>query len=114
MPSMRQVVSRGARTSIVGRACSRGYRPLPGVADELLDADGQGAAGLARRSSTISRGCRRRSCRGASTQGDQYLRDAGVFFRQYGEDGSTERAWPLSHMPVLIHESEWSDDLATG
>jgi uncharacterized circularly permuted ATP-grasp superfamily protein/uncharacterized alpha-E superfamily protein len=40
-------------------------------------------------------------------RGDQYLHDAGVFYRQYGATGSTERAWPLSHVPVLIHETEW-------
>lgn len=28
-------------------------------------------------------------------------------FAQYGTAGSTERDWPLSHIPVLIHESEW-------
>jgi uncharacterized circularly permuted ATP-grasp superfamily protein/uncharacterized alpha-E superfamily protein len=40
-------------------------------------------------------------------RGDQYLRDAGVFFRQYGPaGGSTERAWPLAHVPVLIEEAE--------
>ena len=41
-------------------------------------------------------------------RGDQYLRDAGVFFRQYGATGSTERAWPLAHVPVLIEEAEWA------
>ena len=40
-------------------------------------------------------------------RGDQYLRDAGVFFRQYGASGPTERAWPLAHVPVLIDEDEW-------
>ena len=40
--------------------------------------------------------------------GDQYLRDTGVFFRQYGEKDVTDRAWPLSHVPVMIHESEWT------
>lgn len=40
---------------------------------------------------------------------DQYLRDSGVFYRQYGEGKSIERAWPLSHIPVLMEENEWSD-----
>ena len=39
-------------------------------------------------------------------RGDQYLRDAGVFFRQYGTEGPSERAWPLAHIPVLIEEAE--------
>ncbi|MEM8730142.1 MAG: circularly permuted type 2 ATP-grasp protein [Pseudomonadota bacterium] len=46
-------------------------------------------------------------------RGDQYLRDAGVYYRQYSEDGSTERAWPLSHVPVLIGRDEWTE-LAEG
>ncbi len=39
--------------------------------------------------------------------GDQYLRDAGVLYRQYDETLSSEREWPLSHIPVLLDESEW-------
>ena len=41
-------------------------------------------------------------------RGDQYLRDAGVLYRQYDESLSTEREWPLSHIPVLLHETEWA------
>jgi len=40
-------------------------------------------------------------------RGDQYLADAGVYYRQYGTAEASERAWPLSHMPVLIDEAEW-------
>lgn len=40
-------------------------------------------------------------------RGDQYLRDAGVLFRQYDETLSTEREWPLSHIPVILDEDEW-------
>lgn len=40
-------------------------------------------------------------------RGDQYLRDAGVLFRQYDETLSTEREWPLSHIPVILGEDEW-------
>jgi uncharacterized circularly permuted ATP-grasp superfamily protein/uncharacterized alpha-E superfamily protein len=41
-------------------------------------------------------------------RGDQYLRDAGVFYRQYGQSEAAERDWPLSHIPVLIGEAEWA------
>ena len=41
-------------------------------------------------------------------RGDQYLRDAGVFFRQYGTAGPNERAWPLAHIPVVVEEAEAS------
>lgn len=41
-------------------------------------------------------------------RGDQYLADAGVFYRQYDTPEASERAWPLSHMPLLIDETEWA------
>ena len=46
-------------------------------------------------------------------RGDQYLRDAGVLYRQYDESLSTEREWPLSHIPVLLGEAEW-DTISAG
>ncbi|ADZ72245.1 circularly permuted type 2 ATP-grasp protein [Polymorphum gilvum] len=83
-----------------------GYRPPSGVADELLDASGAVRpvwAGFIRQFAGLAPDelARRFS------RGDQYLRDAGVFFRQYGEDATGERDWPLSHVPVLIDEREW-------
>ncbi|MEL6206678.1 MAG: circularly permuted type 2 ATP-grasp protein, partial [Pseudomonadota bacterium] len=42
-------------------------------------------------------------------RGDQYLHDAGVYYRQYTGAGSTVRDWPLSHVPVLISEGEWRE-----
>lgn len=82
-----------------------GYRPLPGVADELVDAAGQ-VRPVWRGFVDYLAKMPPAEVKRRLEQGDQYLRDAGVFFRQYGED-ETERAWPLSHIPVLIHESEW-------
>ena len=46
-------------------------------------------------------------------RGDQYLRDAGVLYRQYNETLSSEREWPLSHIPVLLSEAEW-DGISAG
>ncbi|MCR8550333.1 circularly permuted type 2 ATP-grasp protein [Salipiger sp. P9] len=84
-----------------------GYSPLTGVADELKRPDGslrpvweplmrylseQSAETLAR----------------AFARGDQYLHDTGVYFRQYTGTGSTLRDWPLSHVPVVIGETEWA------
>ncbi|WP_022703288.1 circularly permuted type 2 ATP-grasp protein [Pseudorhodobacter ferrugineus] len=42
-------------------------------------------------------------------RGDQYLRDAGVLYRQYDDTVSTEREWPLSHIPVILQEQEWAE-----
>ena len=83
-----------------------GYRPLPGVSDELLDSSGAiRPAWRAFINHLAAMSPEEISHR--IEQGDQYLRDAGVFFRQYG-DGQAERAWPLSHIPVLVHEKEWA------
>jgi uncharacterized circularly permuted ATP-grasp superfamily protein len=81
------------------------YRPLEGVPDEFVQAGGIrpvwrqfadyfGRLGPDEIDQRIQRG-------------DQYLRDAGVFYRQYEAHGSVERDWRLSHIPVLIHDSEW-------
>ncbi len=40
-------------------------------------------------------------------RGDQYLRDAGILFRKYDDSSSTERDWPLSHIPVVLPDAEW-------
>lgn len=42
-------------------------------------------------------------------RGEQYLRDAGVYFRLYSGGPAQEREWPLSHVPVLIAEAEWHE-----
>jgi uncharacterized circularly permuted ATP-grasp superfamily protein/uncharacterized alpha-E superfamily protein len=81
------------------------YRPSTEAADELLDINGEirpvwqeflrDFAGISADGLT-----------GRIRRGDQYLRDAGVFFRQNTADAA-DRAWPLSPVPVIIHEDEW-------
>lgn len=82
------------------------YRPVAGSADELID-----PAGAVR---PVWRSFLNAYQRFSAEQlnqrfarGDQCLRDAGVFYRQYEGGSSSERAWPLSHVPVLLHEDEW-------
>ena len=84
-----------------------GYSLLPGVPDEMLDATGAirphwaplieafdqlGPAELAAR----------------FERADQYLRDAGVFYRKYDGAEGKERAWPLAHVPLILGEDEWA------
>lgn len=83
-----------------------GYRPPEGVADELLDASGQ-VRPVWRNFLDYLGGLSQDDLAERFERGDQYLRDAGVFFRQYGQEGASERAWPLSHLPVLIDDAEW-------
>ncbi|OCX67086.1 hypothetical protein BFP70_02665 [Thioclava sp. SK-1] len=83
------------------------YRVTPGVADELFDAKGNMRPVWARfvhRFQHLST----YEIRTRFERGDQYLRDAGVFFRQYSTAPLQERAWPLSHLPVILHETEWT------
>lgn len=81
------------------------YAPPEGAADELLDAEGrvrqvwQGF--LAHLARLGPEELHRRFLRG-----EQYLRDAGVFFRQYGSSGPSERSWPLARLPVLLDEED--------
>lgn len=84
-----------------------GYHPVPGVADELFEAEG-----LMR---PVWRPFVERfldlppeEIAQRFERGDQYLRDAGVYYRQYSNDVLAEREWPLSHIPVILHETEWA------
>lgn len=82
------------------------YRRLPGVADELLDQSGAVRPAWRQFIDHFLK-LEKDDVALRFARGDQHLRDAGVFFRQYGKSESTERDWPLSHIPVLIHETEW-------
>ncbi len=94
-----------AQPDHVARLIAR-YRTLENAADELIDEKGAlrpvwnkllqalGAMSETERSERFLRG-------------QQYLRDAGVFYRSHGATDASERDWPLSHMPVLIQENEW-------
>jgi uncharacterized circularly permuted ATP-grasp superfamily protein/uncharacterized alpha-E superfamily protein len=93
--------SRGPPSSLLAE-----YRVRRGVADELFDAKGAMRPVWTPFIEEL-RKLSPEECLEHFTRGDQYLRDAGVFFRQYSADPQLERAWPLSHIPVLLHEAEW-------
>ena len=82
------------------------YRPQAGSADELIDAQGQVRRVWRPFLSYLAR-LNQDELAERFARGDQYLQDAGVFFRLYSDEGSTERDWPLSHIPVLVEEQEW-------
>ena len=84
-----------------------GYAPLPGVADELLDAEGRPRPAWGAFLAHLA-GLPEARLAAGFARADQYLRDAGVFYRLYAEPGAAERDWPLSHVPVLIDEAEWA------
>ena len=93
-------------------ALLRGYERYAGVADELVDAKGEMRPVWQPFVQHLGR-LSRETVAARFARGDQYLRDAGVFYRLYAESGSDERAWPLSHVPVIVHETEW-DEISAG
>ncbi len=83
------------------------YRLMPGIPDEMVDANGAvRPAWVDLIAAVDDLGPAELTARFA--RADQYLRDAGVFYRKYdGADGQ-ERAWPLAHIPLLLDETEWA------
>lgn len=84
-----------------------GYRPEPGVHDELIGPDGKpdprfmpllkamaamGPAELRRRFDIA----------------DRHLADAGAVYRVYGDPQGAERPWPLAHVPLVVSEADWA------
>jgi uncharacterized circularly permuted ATP-grasp superfamily protein/uncharacterized alpha-E superfamily protein len=85
-----------------------GYAPTEGVADELFDRDGRMRPVWRPFIDTLAN-LSEDELRAKFERGRQYLRDAGVYFRQYSGDPLNEREWPLANIPVLLHETEWED-----
>jgi uncharacterized circularly permuted ATP-grasp superfamily protein/uncharacterized alpha-E superfamily protein len=83
------------------------YAPPPGAPDELLDGAGRVRPVWRPLLEHLARLSPDEIVR-RFARGDQYLRDAGVFFRQYGAAGSSEREWPLAHVPVILEAAEWA------
>jgi len=84
------------------------YRALADVPDELVDADGA-VRPVWRTFLDHFRALDPEDVTRRFARGDQYLRDSGVFYRQYGAGVSVERPWPLAHVPVLIPEADWAE-----
>lgn len=83
-----------------------GYRPLAGISDEMMDAQGKVRAHWRPLLSMLAGlGAEEINRRFASA--DRYLRDSGVFYRVYEDPAGVERPWPLSHIPLLIEPTEW-------
>ena len=83
-----------------------GYRPLPGIFDEMVDREGRVRAHWQPLLAMLARlGPSEIGRRFAAA--DRHLRDSGVFYRVYEDASGAERPWPLSHLPLLIDAAEW-------
>lgn len=82
------------------------YKLLPGVPDEMIDAGGHIRPAWAPLISALDE-LGHEELGGRFERADQYLRDAGVYYRKYDGAEGKERAWPLAHVPLILDESEW-------
>ncbi len=81
------------------------YEPLPGTPDEFIDAAGRPRAHWL----PSLRGFLELSASELDRRFDlanRHMRETGVSYRAYGD--TDVRPWPLSHVPLLISEAEWS------
>jgi uncharacterized circularly permuted ATP-grasp superfamily protein/uncharacterized alpha-E superfamily protein len=87
-------------------ALTADYKPLPNIPDEFVTADGQRRAHWVKFLGTLAElGAEEIERRFATA--DRHIRDTGVSYRAYGD--MSERAWPLSHLPLLIEAAEWRE-----
>ncbi|MEO7222922.1 MAG: circularly permuted type 2 ATP-grasp protein [Devosia sp.] len=100
--NQRQSPKKPTRPSIAA-----GYRPASSIPDEMMDANGK----IRPVWTDLLAGFDELGPEGLSARferADQYLRDAGVFYRKYDGAAGKERAWPLAHVPLIIDESDWA------
>ena len=83
---------------------TRGYTALPGIPDEFIGSDGQ-PRDVWRRFFDAFAALAPAEIQRRFGAADRHLREAGVTYRAPGD--VTERSWPLSHVPLLIDDSEW-------
>ena len=104
--------SPSARTRTERRnALLAGYRPLPGVHDELIGPDGTVRPQW---EPFLTEWCAFSPDELNQRFGlaDRHVHDTGVSYRVHGDldegdPAAGERAWPLSHVPLVITEAEW-------
>jgi len=83
------------------------YQLRPGVPDEMIDPAGNIRPGWSELMAAFD-GLGADELSARFERADQYLRDAGVFYRTYDGAESKERDWPLAHVPLLIDEADWA------
>jgi uncharacterized circularly permuted ATP-grasp superfamily protein/uncharacterized alpha-E superfamily protein len=79
------------------------YKPLPGVPDEFIGADGEPKPQWLQWMQRVSA----RDIDRSLAVAERHIRDLGISYRVRGEE--KERTWPLSGLPLLIDQDEWAD-----
>jgi uncharacterized circularly permuted ATP-grasp superfamily protein/uncharacterized alpha-E superfamily protein len=84
-------------------ACYAGYKPLPGIPDEFIGADGKPKPCWDELLELLSP----EDMDHALAVARRHIRDLGVSYRV--GDEAKERIWPVSILPLLIGDSEWQE-----
>jgi uncharacterized circularly permuted ATP-grasp superfamily protein/uncharacterized alpha-E superfamily protein len=83
----------------------RGYSPVPGIPDELLDRTGRPRHSWLSFLGEIAE-FPEEEFRSRFSLATRHIRDTGVSYRVYGEEN--ERSWPLNPLPLILDEAEWA------
>ncbi len=83
---------------------TRDYARLPGIPDEYIGQDGAPRAAWARFFEAFA-ALSPADIERRFASADRHLREAGVTYRAPGE--TADRLWPLSHLPLIIDETDW-------
>ncbi|PPD44181.1 MAG: hypothetical protein CTY15_08040 [Methylocystis sp.] len=81
------------------------YRPIPGVPDELIGPDGAPRPHWTTLLETLA-GLGQEGVEQRFAAAARRINDMGVTYRVHGE--TRERPWPLSRLPLVLNETEWS------
>lgn len=83
------------------------YAPFPGAYDEMMRPDGSMRPPWDRFFARIG-ALGPEAFREAFDNLDKHLRDSGVVFRSYDSGSGSDRAWPLTPVPLVIAADEWA------
>ena len=83
---------------------TRDYARLPGIPDEYIGQDGAPRAVWTRFFDAFA-ALAPADIERRFASADRHLREAGVTYRAPGE--TADRLWPLSHLPLIIDETDW-------
>src|SRR5882762_7029984 len=83
---------------------TRDYARLPGIPDEYIGQDGAPRAAWSRFFDAFA-ALSPADIERRFASADRHLREAGVTYRAPGE--TADRLWPLSHLPLIIDETDW-------
>src|SRR5438876_1219231 len=89
---------------------TRDYARLPGIPDEYIGQDGVPRAAWTRFFDAFA-ALAPADIERRFASADRHLREAGVTYRAPGD--TADRLWPLSHLPLIIDETDWQQ-LTTG